>query len=208
MGLSILWVPIIKESQGTELFVYIQEISSFLQPPIIAVFIAGLFWPRANELVRGELTPDVNYKQYLMQIRLSKFMFCFSLQGAFAGLVVGIVTGLVRFGIQYAFKGPTCEDPTDYRPAIVRDFHYLYFGMFLFAFTLLTVVVVSLLTKPIDKKHVSLQLFGYSGLLLNCISYMPVCSQLYRLTFWTRRSVEKRIDLDTEEDRSPGNSSH
>lgn len=51
VAFSILWVPIIKSSQGSELFVYIQEISSFLQPPIIAVFIAGIFWSRANELV-------------------------------------------------------------------------------------------------------------------------------------------------------------
>lgn len=68
------------------------------------------------------------------------------------------MTGLVRFGVQYSFKVPTCDDPTDYRPAIVRDFHYLYFGMFLFAFTLLIVVIVSLLTKPIEKKHVSCDL--------------------------------------------------
>ncbi|XP_067939359.1 sodium/glucose cotransporter 4-like isoform X1 [Watersipora subatra] len=145
VGVSILWVPIIKESQGTELFVYIQEISSFLQPPIIAVFMAGLFWSRANEL------------------------------GAFVGLVVGIGSGIIRFAIQYSFKGPTCEDPTDYRPAIVKDLHYLYFGTMLYFLTLIIVVVVSLLTKPIDKKH------------------------LYRLTFWTRHSKEKRIDLGSEE---------
>ena len=70
-------------------------------------------------------------------------------------MVTGIVVGLIRFGIQYSFSGPTCEDPTDYRPAIVRDFHYLYFGTFLFALTLIVVVCVSYLTSPIDKKHVS-----------------------------------------------------
>ena len=70
--------------------------------------------------------------------------------------MIGIGTGLIRFAIQYSFKAPTCEDPTDYRPAIVRDFHYLYFGMFLFAFTLIIVVIVSLVTEPIDPKHVSI----------------------------------------------------
>ena len=68
VGLSILWVPIIKESQGTELFVYIQEISSFLQPPIIAVFMAGLFWSRANELVSfiASYKGFKHFKSYLL----------------------------------------------------------------------------------------------------------------------------------------------
>ena len=69
VGLSILWVPIIKESQGTELFVYIQEISSFLQPPIIAVFMAGLFWSRANELV-SFIASYKGFKSYLLPHRL------------------------------------------------------------------------------------------------------------------------------------------
>ena len=48
---SISWVPVLKASQGSQLYVYIQEVSSFLQPPICAVFLMALFWPRFNEKV-------------------------------------------------------------------------------------------------------------------------------------------------------------
>ena len=49
--ISIIWVPVLKASQGSQLYVYIQEVSSFLQPPICAVFLLALFWQRFNEKV-------------------------------------------------------------------------------------------------------------------------------------------------------------
>ncbi|GFS06128.1 sodium/glucose cotransporter, partial [Elysia marginata] len=140
---SIIWIPVIKASQGTQLYVYIQEVSSFLQPPICAVFVLGLFWGRLNE------------------------------KGAFTGLVVGFITGGIRFAIQYAYTAPDCgsgeSDPT---PDIVKNFHYLYFSVFLFFLTLLVSVVASLLTKPIDER----------------------CLQ--RLTWSTRHSNKPRLDIE------------
>ena len=49
--ISIIWIPVIQASQGSELFVYIQQVSSFMQPPICCIFILGLFWERLNEKV-------------------------------------------------------------------------------------------------------------------------------------------------------------
>ncbi|XP_060028766.1 sodium/myo-inositol cotransporter 2 isoform X4 [Erinaceus europaeus] len=46
---SILWIPVVQASQGGQLFIYIQAISSYLQPPVAIVFIMGCFWKRANE---------------------------------------------------------------------------------------------------------------------------------------------------------------
>jgi Na+/proline symporter len=63
---SIIWVPIIQASQGSQLFVYIQSITSFLAPPICAVYLLAIFWPRTNE------------------------------PGAFWGLMIGLVIGLIR----------------------------------------------------------------------------------------------------------------
>lgn len=48
---SILWIPVVQASQGGQLFIYIQSISSYLQPPVAVVFIMGCFWKRANEKV-------------------------------------------------------------------------------------------------------------------------------------------------------------
>ena len=57
--ISIIWVPVLKASQGSQLFVYIQEVSSFLQPPICAVFLLAIFWQRFNEKVSASLNSCV-----------------------------------------------------------------------------------------------------------------------------------------------------
>ncbi|XP_035968394.1 sodium/myo-inositol cotransporter 2 isoform X3 [Halichoerus grypus] len=48
---SILWIPVVQASQGGQLFIYIQSISSYLQPPVAVVFIMGCFWKWTNEKV-------------------------------------------------------------------------------------------------------------------------------------------------------------
>jgi hypothetical protein len=48
---SILWVPIVEVSQGGQLVHYTEAISSYLGPPIAAVFLVAVFCKRANEQV-------------------------------------------------------------------------------------------------------------------------------------------------------------
>ena len=40
-------------------------------------------------------------------------------------------------------------------PAVIADVHYLHFGIMLFVIVAVLCVVISLLTEPIDPKHVS-----------------------------------------------------
>ncbi|VDH90719.1 solute carrier family 5 (sodium/glucose cotransporter), member 9 [Mytilus galloprovincialis] len=141
--ISIVWIPVLRASEGSELFVYIQEVSSFMQPPICCVYLLSILWDRLNEL------------------------------GAFSGLVLGMVVGLIRFIVEYSYTVPDCGDPApDPRPAIVSKFHYLYFSIFVFCLTGITAIVISLLTKPIDKR---------------CLE---------RLTWKTRHSKRPRLDID------------
>ncbi len=63
---SVVWIPIINASQGSQLFTYIQSITSYLAPPICAVYLLAVFWPRCNE------------------------------PGAFWGLMVGLLIGMFR----------------------------------------------------------------------------------------------------------------
>ncbi|ELU03053.1 hypothetical protein CAPTEDRAFT_92324 [Capitella teleta] len=140
--ISILWVPIIQASQGSQLFVYIQQVSSFLQPPICAVFLLAIFWSGITEA------------------------------GAFWSLMLGLVAGTIRFVLEFTYGEPGCDQP-DNRPDLIKNFHYLYFGIFLFLLTGATAVVVSLFGTPIHEKH------------------------LQRLTYWTRHSQLPREDIDT-----------
>ncbi|XP_014875384.1 sodium/glucose cotransporter 4-like [Poecilia latipinna] len=51
MCVSLLWIPVVQTANSGQLFEYIQSVTSFLAPPITAVFIMAIFWPRANEQV-------------------------------------------------------------------------------------------------------------------------------------------------------------
>jgi solute:Na+ symporter, SSS family len=45
--LGVLWIPLMKVVSGT-LYTYIQSVQAYIAPPIAAVFLLGLLWPRIN----------------------------------------------------------------------------------------------------------------------------------------------------------------
>ena len=47
VGLGILWVPFISYL-SSEVYIYLQSVQAYVSPPIAAVFLFGVFWPRAN----------------------------------------------------------------------------------------------------------------------------------------------------------------
>ena len=77
-----------------------------------------------------------------------------SAQGAFWGLMVGLVMGVVRMGLDFGYGSPACGED-DNRPSIISKVHFLHFTILLFVVALLAIVVISLLTAPVPSKHVS-----------------------------------------------------
>ena len=70
--------------------------------------------------------------------------------------MIGLVVGLIRFIWEYSYTVPPCgQEDEDNRPSIIKDVHYLHFGCILFAIVFISTIIISLLTKPIDDKHVS-----------------------------------------------------
>lgn len=51
IAISIAWIPVVQSAQSGQLFDYIQSITSYLTPPIAAVFILAIFCKRVNEPV-------------------------------------------------------------------------------------------------------------------------------------------------------------
>ncbi|XP_069071206.1 sodium/glucose cotransporter 1-like isoform X2 [Pleurodeles waltl] len=145
IGISIAWVPILQSAQSGQLFDYIQSVTSYLGPPIASVFLLAIFVKRVNE------------------------------QGAFWGLVIGLLIGLSRMITEFAYGTGSCQNPSNC-PTIICGVHYLYFAIILFVASSLIVLGVSLMTPAIEDKH------------------------LHRLCWVLRNSTEERIDLDAEDD--------
>ena len=66
VGLGMLWVPFIRYL-SSEVYIYLQSVQAYISPPIAAVFLFGVFWPRANR------------------------------HGAIASLLAGAILGAARF---------------------------------------------------------------------------------------------------------------
>ncbi|XP_017313348.1 sodium/glucose cotransporter 5 [Ictalurus punctatus] len=76
--ISVVWIPILQSANSGQLYVYIQSVTSYLAPPITAIFIMAVFWKRTNEA------------------------------GAFWGLMVGLTVGVTRMVLEFAFPPPRC----------------------------------------------------------------------------------------------------
>ncbi|CAJ1053970.1 sodium/glucose cotransporter 5 [Xyrichtys novacula] len=101
----------------------ILSVTSYLAPPVTAVFTLAVFWKRTNE------------------------------QGAFWGLMVGLVVGVCRMVLEFAFPPPRCG-VVDSAPAVLRSVHYLHFAILLCGLTAIVVIVVTLLTPPPSHEQV------------------------------------------------------
>lgn len=137
-AVGIGWIPIVIQMQGSELYIYMQQVIGFLAPPIACIYLLSVLWTRANE------------------------------KGAFCGLMVGFVFGIIRMILEFSQQPPLCGEK-DNRLWFIKDIQFMYYALFLFWLTFLTCVIVSLCTEP------------------------PTKEQLYRTTFWTRN---EQVDLE------------
>lgn len=109
--IAVMWAPQIGKRFGT-LLKYYQEMLSIMAPPIVAAFILGIFWKRANAT------------------------------GAFVGLLAGIAFGILNLVI-------TIQTGS----SMFGDIHFLLTVPFYLVWSMLVMVVVSLLTgKPLQEK--------------------------------------------------------
>lgn len=112
--LGMAWIPLMGRI-STGLYSYLQSVQSYLAPPIAAVFLFGVFFPRLNS------------------------------KGAYSAMVVGFILGILKLTLQMF--------AADLEPGgLLHSFatiNFLYFCIYLFLFSTVLMVVVSLLTpKP------------------------------------------------------------
>ena len=51
VAIGVGLIPMVMQAQGDQLFVYIQNITAYFSPPIAAVYLVAIIWPRSNEKV-------------------------------------------------------------------------------------------------------------------------------------------------------------
>ncbi|XP_031207297.1 sodium/glucose cotransporter 5 isoform X1 [Mastomys coucha] len=123
IGVSVAWIPVLQGSNSGQLFIYMQSVTSSLAPPVTAIFILGIFWRRANE------------------------------QGAFWGLMAGLLVGALRLVLEFLHPEPPCGQ-IDTRPAPLRSLHYLHFAIALFLLTCAVMAAGSLLSPPPQQRQI------------------------------------------------------
>ena len=97
---------------------------------------------------------------YPLQIPVKKSDFRNSLfvylQGAFYGLLITHVIGVVRLILEIVYPVPICGEP-DNRPALLSKVHGFYFAQMMLLVELIAIVVISLFTKQNTEEQVSSQ---------------------------------------------------
>ncbi|KAL5012467.1 hypothetical protein ScPMuIL_011018 [Solemya velum] len=78
--LSVLWVPLVRSSQGGKLFIYMTSIEAYLGSPIGILFLMSIFWKRTTE------------------------------SAAFWGLIVAHVCGVTRLVLEFVYPTPLCGE--------------------------------------------------------------------------------------------------
>lgn len=86
----------------------------------------------------------------------------------------GLAVGFLRMILEFSYPAPACGE-VDQRPAVLKDFHYLYFALILCGLTAIVIIIVSLCTTPIPEE------------------------KLARLTWWTRNHPRSELDKEAQE---------
>jgi SSS family transporter len=77
---GIIWIPVVIQMQGSEIYVYMQQVIGFFAPPIACIYLLAVLWTRTNE------------------------------RGAFTGLMVGFSFGLLRMILDFSKQPPLCGE--------------------------------------------------------------------------------------------------
>uniref|UniRef100_A0A667Z3Z5 Sodium/myo-inositol cotransporter 2 n=1 Tax=Myripristis murdjan TaxID=586833 RepID=A0A667Z3Z5_9TELE len=115
---SVLWIPVVQASQGGQLFIYIQSISTYLQPPVSIVFLMGCFWKRTNE------------------------------KGAFCGLALGLLVGCCRMVLDFIYPSPPCNEEDDRPGVVKHVHYLYFSTMLSVLTLLVVVIVSLATEKP------------------------------------------------------------
>ncbi|UCC98066.1 MAG: sodium:solute symporter [Phycisphaerales bacterium] len=131
VGMGIIWIPVMQRVSQGGLYKYLQDVQSYLGPPITAVFLLGLFFKRING------------------------------KGAVAGLAVGFIAGMGKLALQALTGGGAEAIITSPEWLVgIGQYNFLFASGWLLLISIVAIVGVSLLTAPPDYKRIAELTYG------------------------------------------------
>ena len=129
--LGILWIPIMERIGGGVMYQYLQNVQSYIAPPVTAVFLLGIIWKRVNA------------------------------QAAISTLIAGLVLLVLRLSSEIYYQADisagAVHDNLMYGFATINFAHM---AIFMFLFSVALCISISLATSPPDYKRISGLSFG------------------------------------------------
>ena len=129
--LGIVWIPIMERIGGGVMYQYLQNVQSYIAPPVTAVFLLGIIWKRVNA------------------------------QAAISTLIAGLALLILRLSSEIYYQADisagAVHDNLMYGFATINFAHM---AIFMFLFSVALCISVSLATSPPDYKRISGLSFG------------------------------------------------
>ncbi|ULC60726.1 sodium:solute symporter [Flaviramulus sp. BrNp1-15] len=115
--LGIIWIPIMQKIGGGVMYQYLQNVQSYIAPPVTVVFLLGIIWKRVNS------------------------------KAAITTLLAGLVLLILRLGAEIYYQPQLAAGETVSGIAFAfAKINFAHMAIFMFIFSLILCVAVSLAT--------------------------------------------------------------
>ena len=129
--LGIIWIPIMEKIGGGVMYQYLQNVQSYIAPPVTAVFLLGIIWKRVNS------------------------------EAAITTLLSGLGLLMLRLGSEiYYQKEILSGENVDNIFYAFATINFAHMAIFMFLFSVITCITVSLAFSPPDYKRIIGLSFG------------------------------------------------
>ena len=129
--LGIIWIPIMEKIGGGVMYQYLQNVQSYIAPPVTAVFLLGIIWKRVNS------------------------------KAAITTLMLGFLLLALRLGSEIYFQLQISKN--EVVSHVLYDFaiiNFSHMAIFMFVFSVILCIKISLLTTAPDYKTIVGLSFG------------------------------------------------
>ena len=129
--LGIIWIPIMEKIGGGVMYQYLQNVQSYIAPPVTAVFLLGIIWKRVN--AKASITT----------------------------LLAGLFLLVLRLGSEIYYQPQIVSNQSvDSLLYDFATINFAHMAIFMFIFSVSLCVIVSLSTTPPDYKLIAGLSFG------------------------------------------------